>query len=212
MRHSRSILATLSLVSLFCFPLPRPADAAQITVDAYDSGWILPGEYHITTNENYAAGFSEINAYHYRNFFRFDLAGISDTVTSALLRIHLGTYDSQDASETYSIFDAPSLVYANLGSGTSYGSREIFANETGTVDVVLSAAGIAAINAALGGLFDIGGDVTSLDASPTTSEFLFGNTNQFSTRQLILNPVPEPSTALLVAGGLAIMAGASRRR
>jgi len=192
--------------------LARPALAVEITVDAYDSGWILSDEYHITTNENYAAGFSDINAYYYRNFFRFDLTGVSDTVTSAILRIHLGNYNSEDASESYEVFDAPSLTYANLGSGTSYGSREIFLTETGNVDIVLSAAAITDISNALGGLFDLGGAITSLDATPTTTELLFGNTNQLSTRQLILNPIPEPTAALLLGLGLTGLAAIRRRR
>jgi hypothetical protein len=213
----RTSLAILSFVSVCCFSTAfalsfaaHPAAALEITVDAYDSGWILPSEYHITSNENYAAGFSEINAYYYRNFFRFDLTALSAPVSSAILRIHLGTYNSQDPSETYQVFDAPVLQFAYLGSGTSYGSREIFAAETGIVDIVLNAAAIADINAALGGLFDVGGAVTSLAASPTTSELLFGNTNQFSTRQLILNPVPEPTTMLLV--GVGLLALGIRRR
>ncbi len=200
---------------LLCFALffsTGLAGAAPITVDAYDSGWILPSEYHITTNENYAAGYSDINDYYYRNFFRFDLTGVSDTVTSAILRIHIGTYNSDDPSETYAVFDAPSLIYANLGSGTSYGSREILSSETGTADIVLNAAAIADINSALGGLFDVGGDVTSLDAAPTTTELLFGNTNQLSTRQLILNPIPEPASALLLSLGLTALAAGRRHR
>ena len=211
-RPRRAIAALSSCFILLMFVMAGPAAALEITVDAYDSGWILPPNYHIAANENYAAGFSETNAYYYRNFFRFDLTGISASVTAAVLRIHMGTYLSDDASEIYGVFDAPSLVYANLGGGTSYGSREIFATETGTIDIVLNGAAITDIQNALGGLFDLGGDVISLDATPTTSELLFGNTNEFSTRQLILNPIPEPTTALLLGIGLAGLAVGRHRR
>jgi hypothetical protein len=51
-----------------------------MTIDAYDSGWILLEEFHITTNESYAAGFSDSNGRDYRNFLCFDLTGVSDTV------------------------------------------------------------------------------------------------------------------------------------
>ncbi len=212
MGNPRFPLAICFLFSCLLF-LPRPGGAVEITVDAYDSGWILPPNYHIAANENYGAGFSDVNGWYYRNFFRFDLTGISDAVTSAVLRIDLGTYDSDDASETYEVFNAPVLHYDELDSGTSYGWREMLGSESGTiVDVVLNAAAFIDINAARGGLFDLGGSVTSFDAVPTTSELLFGNTpGPEPTRQLILNLVPEPTTALLVGCGLVGIALKRRR-
>jgi hypothetical protein len=111
-------------------------------------------------------------------------------------------------------------VYADLGSGNSYGSRTVSnadnptcpctSNSYDPVDVALGgAAFIADINAARGGLFALGSALTSTAGNGGT-QFLFGFTANNIPAQLVLETgaVPEPSSLAILLAGLAL----ARRR
>ena len=144
------------------------------------------------------------------------------------MRLSTFLVSSAFPSETVSFFDVftsiPVLtadyvvlvrpdIYSDLGSGTLFGSRTYFPADSFQVrDVALNAAAIAAINAAAGGGFAIGGSIVTLNGQGV-EEFVFGNSGQF-VRQLIVEaeavPVPEPSSLFLLGTGL--LAGVRRWR
>jgi hypothetical protein len=167
-----------------------------------------------------------------RNYFVFDLTYVTG-ITSAQLRLfrpgdsRLGS----DPSETYVLYavqqnpavlgtQAGVAIYDDLGSGTVYAeitlpTPNFFGNSFVTID--LNAEALAAIQSSSGGLFAIGGAVTTL-RTPTVqfgSEGLFGGS--FGTAaQLLVNgqtvPTPEPATMLLLATGVGGLLAAKVRR
>jgi Ca2+-binding RTX toxin-like protein len=170
------------------------------TINFTDSGWYDSTGFHGPTNQNYITGKTN------RNFFIFDLSAVSEPINGAHLRLSMpvGGYNSPDATETYTLFDVSTpvatlqaggsgllSVYDDLGTGTALGSLEVSRdNVTAVVSVVLNAAGVAALNAAAGGQFAIGGAVTTPDGPLTQSVFGFsGNVND--VRQLVLSFAPS---------------------
>jgi hypothetical protein len=107
-----------------------------------------------------------------------NLAG--QTVTQATLELVRYGVNTPDASETIEFFDVstpaailnenngPSpAIFADLGSGTSYGSFVVNSytfSDTLTLSFVLNAAARADIANAAGGFFSIGGSLQTLPA------------------------------------------------
>ena len=154
--------------------------------------------------------------FEHRNFFVFDLAGVTQPISSATLNLYVPSatengYVSADPSENYELHDVVTSLsaliagtggkpaYNDLGGGVVYGSRTMTAADMGTtVEINLNAAAIAALNASHG-LLAIGGSITSLDSLSNT-EYTFGNTGLVTDiSQLRLTLVPEPTSAALVA-------------
>jgi len=159
----------------------------------YNQGWWPDnsGNTASDNNTNFYTGTSGSTSLN--NFFSFSLAGIDGPGTSAVLRL-VGPYDHENLPLTYSIFDVSTdpatlnfndgfsaAIYTDLGSGVLYGSI-LVSSLTDPTDVSLNAAGLAALNAAIGdeaSYFSIGGTVTPGGA------------------------IPEPSTILLLGSALA---------
>ena len=160
----------------------------------------------------------------HRSFFSFDLSSISEVVLDATLLLTRGTSSSNnEATETLEFFDVSTnaatlnnntggnaAIYADLGSGTSYGAFNI-AGSGSLTDILsfnLNASALTDINAA-SGFFSIGGIMTSDDGF----DGVFGG-SQVYTAELRLETrdasVTEPGTlGLLMLGA---MGAASVRR
>lgn len=162
-----------------------------------------------------------------RSFYTFDLSGepATGTVNSASLTILLGTTAPVAGTESIGFFDVSTdaallnnndisvdivtsdAIFADLGTGTSYGTFSINTGQADTTELTfsLNADGIAAVQAGLGGgFFSIGGSLQSAGV-------VFGGVDDAVKLTLDVTAVPEPSS-LMVLGGLGCVACLRRRR
>lgn len=215
-----SIAAILSVV------LCMTARSTAGTIVASDAGFYFDTGFHSSTSENYDSD----GVTH--DFFVFNLAGVSGTVTSASLMIFnppVG-YSGPSAGLPFDVFDVstgvsaleashasndPSgvTIYNDLGSGTLYGTQTVSqADDNNYVTVNLDSAALAAINAAVGQEIAFGGALQS----PSSTEFIFGFSNTADVNQLVIDTsatsTPEPSTATLFALAATGFCGYSVRR
>ena len=216
-----------SLLTIGMLAASSPARAATITLNAVDYGLYDELGRHVASNQGYVAGYD--GYYVYRNWFVFDLASVSGTIVSASLRLqtyYVNFY--QHGTDTYTLFDVTTPIasliaggtglvgtFNDLGSGTTYGNRTYtYSDEFNVRDTALQAAGLNALQAAVGGQFALGGALTG----PFYRGFgqhqnLFGSWGGVGP-QLVLDvepvPVPEPATLTLV--GLGLAAAVVRRR
>ena len=177
------------------------SNGESLTLNAYDSGWWNSWGNHDDWNDNYIAGrCCEGAGDDYRDFFVFDLSGVAQQISAAELRIEnpYGGYFSPDSSETYTLFDistpladlqasgsGQTAIFNDLGTGSSHGSQVVsYADDGQVVSVNLNSAGVAALNASLGGQTALGGAVTTL--SGFDDQHIFGYSYEVYSRQLVL--------------------------
>jgi hypothetical protein len=223
-----------SLVPILCclvaIVFVSTGHATTITLGTTQSGWYDQTGFH-NNNPNYIAGVCCGNGEH-RDFFVFDLLGVTGKVVGATLRLFnpFGGYVSPDATETYTLFSVATPtstliaggsgltgIFDDLANGAMYGSRVVSAADNNTVvEIVLNANAVNDINALLGLSFAVGGTITTLQGTAPFSSFapqetifvLTGDGN----RQLMLTIVPEPAALLLFITGLIMLcAGAFLR-
>jgi len=230
-KQSKAMLAALVLFQILVGGISH---ASPITLDYVDSGWysFAHGGTHDPDNLNYLAGLPYDSFF--RNFFVFDLSGVTDDIIGATLKLYVP--DSEDGvrnnapypSLTYNLFDVTTSIssltaggtggllstWADLGSGTQYGSRNVTDSDEGSyLDIALNGNALTALNGA-NGLFAFGGAVTQViprdDANGEPyHQSVFGSSSFAPPRQLVLEtqpftqPIPEPSTMLLFNTGLA---------
>ena len=219
------VARTLSFVACAALIGAGSAYADTFTLNSTSFGWWDSTGAHTASNTNYGTGDNASNVDH-RSFFVFDLSGVSGTITSATLRIFSAFYGSPDPTETLSIFDVstpiPTLIangtgqvgiYDDLGSGTLLGSTSVSpANNNANVSITLNSATLTALQAGLGSNFAFGGAITTLSRPGLTEGVFFFTTNLTGTRQLIVETVPEPTSLLLLASGLAAIAMVRARK
>ena len=195
-------------------------------------------------NLNYLVGWARYKSAgrgEYRNYFAFDLSGFAGTTyTSATLRLfnpdvgYLGAafpgFCCAGEPETYQLNDvtgsASDLLsgvggigaFNDLGDGAVYGTHVASAADNGKfIEIALNASAIEQINRSTGGLFLLGGSVTTLARSVPTpnSETIFGFTgpDPYAT-QLVLGEslaVPEPSLLSLLIAMLVVLSVCLRK-
>jgi hypothetical protein len=239
----KAILAGTISAYLALIQSSLTASAQTTVIDYTDRGWYKSPGQHDPTNHSYFVGDDRGNFLcglcednDVRNFFVFDLANLTQPVTSAKLALTVpagdyGGYLSGDPSENYALHDVTSPIsllmsgglpqngvninttgYFDIGNGVVYGNRLMTAADKGlVVEIPLNSAGVAAINSARGGLFAIGGSLTTLDNLPN-AESVFGLSGYpTDISQLRLTFVPEPTSAALLAFA-AMIFGASRKK
>jgi hypothetical protein len=166
------------------------AQSATVVVDANNTGAYRNSGFHDSSNLNFIVG--KIGTLQFHNFFVFDLSGVQGKVKSASLSVYSPefSYNSTDASETYTVFDVSTPVstltadnanavdiFNDLGSGAAFGSTDVPNDSDNTfITFALNAAAVDAINS-IHTQFAIGGALTSLN--PSTDQYIFGGTGDF---------------------------------
>lgn len=154
-----------------------------LTLNWTDSGWWNATGFHDATNDNYFVGQS--GGLQYRDYFVFNLAGVTQPISSATLQVYNPAvangdsgngYISIDPTETYTVFDVSTPlaalqasnsgqvgIFNDLGTGVPFGATVASPASNGQVlSIPLNAPGVAALNAAAGGSVALGGAITTL--------------------------------------------------
>jgi len=223
---------TTSLLAFLCaFGVSGSVSAAMITLNATDRGAYDNTGFHNPAVLNYVVGDPiPADGTERRNFFVFDLSGVSGLIVSAQLAlVNPSTgFASPTGAETYGVFDVTTALasltagtagvggFADLGGGSSYGSyAATAADNSTTIQFSLNGTALADLNTAIGGLFGIGGAITTLDGVDN-AEHLFSSSGSgpFETRLILVTQpiVPEPSSLVLFAMAGACLIGVRRRR
>jgi hypothetical protein len=212
------------LVAALLFAASVSGAAATTVINSFASG------FYQNTGATPSAGSTNIIEDSTRNnYFAFDLSGVSGTVTGAKLTIFGGNgffffNSTTPATVTYSIYDvstnigaltdhtAGAAAFTDLGSGSAYGSTPITVVSGSAPPLVIDLlGGLADINAALGGLFALGGG-SSLVAN---QGFLWSSSFGNPAAQLTLETTPIPAALPLFAtvfGGGGLVAWRRRRK
>jgi hypothetical protein len=217
----RSLLSLLSASILACSA--TAASASTTFVGFSNSGFYNSGATSASTNGNFATGWFVAGiTEEIRDWFSFDLSGVTGTITAATLNLQMPAsgFLSPDPTETLTIFDVTTspatlalhnpttAIFDDLGTGTVYGSADIaFVPAGNSVQVPLNATGVAFLNAHKS-LFAFGGAVTSFSPTDTQTQALFNSSNfdNFVSLTLQIADAPEPSSVgILGCGFLALL-------
>jgi hypothetical protein len=191
-----------------------PASAATTVLNATDTGWWSDTGEHGAFNSNYIVGNYGYDYGDHNDYFTFDLTtavpcgAITGATLSAPNPLGSGSprpYTLYDVSTPAAALDttdtgspAGIAIFNDLGSGTVFGSvTPTTVNDTPIV-VPFSPAGVAALNAARGGTFSVGGDLT--DA--VLNDFLLGNSGDDTVSLTLTTEDPFQPDAQ-IRGGLA---------
>jgi hypothetical protein len=188
---------------------------AQGSINESDVGnGTSSGNFYLAGNCGSGCGQGEV-----RDFFQFDVTGLSGQVVSAELAIDVGNLELDQLDYlTYEVTSLPavpltSLTFAELGTGLVYGSRTYAQSDDRLkgVTISLDAAALSAI--AAGGFFGVSGRVTSPTIfGPTAfNQYIFGEA-VFPQQLIVTTDVPETSTWALMAFGVAGLGLAAYRQ
>lgn len=185
----------------------------QFDAGVDNQGWYSETDGGGDSNDNYIAG--RLGGEEHRNFFTFDLSALDpgDDVVGATLEVTRFSIDSDDQSETYSLFDvdtdAASLndndafdaaTFNDIGSGTGYGDFTVSTTTGSSGDVLsfdLNSAALADIEAAAGGFFSVGGCVPTADDD---TEWLYGFSGGSGVQRLVLEVAPSSNSGDVKTG------------
>ena len=184
----------------------------NLLITSANRGWYEDTGEHDANLSNYAVGLNGPNFY--RNFFVFNLPAISSQLVDAQLLLNSYTNLSPSGVETYQLYDVTNSVsalvsaqvnatniYADLGSGTVYGGRDVFSSESGELSTFpLNGNFLAAAQANGGGSLALGGAMTS--PNPVNGEmlFAFSGPDGPTDAQLWLGFVTRPVSHPVFAG------------
>lgn len=160
--------------------------AADFTVTSFDTGWFNSDGDHGAGNTNYFTG-SFSPPQQLRSFFAFDLTGRVGTVNSVVFVPN--SYECASPNANFQVFDVSTPfadlavdqtgrldIFADLGTGVELGNQDYTGSGASgnpcsvPVAVTFNAAGIAAVQAALGGQFAVGGNL----GDGSSNAYLFG--------------------------------------
>jgi hypothetical protein len=173
----------------------------SVTLDAANLGWYDNTGSHSANNSNYFAGTSSGTTYH--DFFVYNLPVISGPLVSAQFLVNCYTVFDPAGSNPYQLFDVTTPIsiltntasgavgtFNDLGSGVSYGGRDIFVSEANLpAGIPLDSEFVSAVYAHSGSQIALGG------ANATTNGYQFSFSAGKSTdAQLWLGFLSAPAT------------------
>ncbi|HEY0548035.1 MAG TPA: immunoglobulin domain-containing protein [Verrucomicrobiae bacterium] len=178
----------LAAWAVFLFSLSAPAADCPLTLGASDAGWYSAANYHDPNNNNYLVGYHAGSTTEYRDWFVFDLPAFASSIGSAELRLFTFSISSAQGMETLELHHVSTPittlvagagagitnVFNDLADGTLYGLRTILVSEGNSyITIPLNSNAVAAIGAAAGQRFALGGRLSSISTMPTSDERLF---------------------------------------
>jgi hypothetical protein len=169
---------------------------SEFTPGVRNQGWWSPNATNEDHNASYVVG--HVGDDVFRNFFTFD---VSSACAASNVTLYL-TRSVQTGPLTYEVFDvstpaatlnandgASGAIFNDLGTGTSFGSFPVAAGgEDDVLSFPLNAQGVAAFNAARGGLFSIGGSTPNV--AGLGDHYLYGVSGGSGTQQLVISCLP----------------------
>lgn len=195
---------------------------SEFSAGTLNQGWWASNSPNTNQNDNHITG--PYNSNEYRSFYTFDLSNMTGTVKSASLLVKNGSQPGPVTLGLWDVTTAASIVnnndgmdeavFADLGSGKSYGSYLIQAGSP--FDTYLSLSLNTQAFSDLGkanGFFTIGAT-----ASSAQSNFIFGATGGDVTSLRIefadapSAKVPEPASLALLLAGVGGLVAARRRK
>ncbi len=185
----------------------------NVVINAADSGWYDNSGNHSADNQNYIVG--DLGGTIYRDFFVFNLPGLSGQLVDAELLLNSYTNVSPTGVETYQLYDVTNSIteltndasgatgiYADLGSGVVYGGRNVYVSESGFIaSLPLNGSFLAAAQTNSGGRIALGGALTSLNPVPTTEDLFSFSYGYPTDAQLWLGFLTAPSSQPSFVGG-----------
>jgi uncharacterized repeat protein (TIGR01451 family) len=186
---------------------PLLSRAQQVTLVTVHRGWYRGDGFNDPANLNYITGLlgSSNNDPRYRSFFVFDLTQVTNLIVSAELQLQnpIFGYNSPDSAEILGIFDVTTPLsvlnngtggtnaFDDLGSGVFFGAATVddSMNYGYIVPVDLNPNGIAALNAARGGMIAFGGAIVTLAGH--TDENVFSRSDASDYTGIQLQTVPN---------------------
>jgi len=226
------LLSLLVAIALFW----ATAAQAQSALNTRSQGTYNNWGYVPNPSSGYLVGNTSYSSVIQRPFFVFNIPSLAlgQSITSSILSIYnpyggarLDGYHNSTLN-VYGFTGSPSdlvdgtgwwsIMYANLGNGTLYGSTTLDQNQNNTIySISLNDAGLTAINQASGGYFALGLVLPVATINPYNQiEYGFNNTSSSTAGdgnvQLSINVIPEPSTYALFGIGAIAMLMVLRRK
>jgi hypothetical protein len=178
----------LTAWAVLLFSLSARAADCSLTLGASDAGWYSAANFHDPNNNNYLVGYHAGSMTEYRDWFVFDLPAFASSIGSAELRLFTFSISSANGMETLELHHVatpiatlvagvgPGVtnVFNDLADGALYGLRTVLSTEANSyITMPLSSNAVAALSAAAGQRFAIGGRLSSISPMPTGDERLF---------------------------------------
>lgn len=224
-------LFSAALLSIGCVGAANAASYSfstfdsQITPSVLNQGWWdSNNNAEAVLSGNATTGAEEAQAER-RGYFTFDLSGLTlannESITSVTFAGNAGQVRVPTLGfKTVNLFDVSTDtailhqsmaqtdgIFADLGSGNSYGTRDFFAADDGEdFEIALNAFAVADIMAAQGDFFSIGAALMAFDVLAGHYVFRGTQLNPFTLNiETQISAVPLPAALPLYGAGLAVM-------
>jgi hypothetical protein len=229
MKHAFVASVLLTAIPVFAdITVTYDTSQAEFAPPSLNQGWwpsSTAGDVNTSTlNDNHYTG--RLGNSILRSFYTFDLVGVTGTVTSATFRVHRGF---QNATVTLQLWDVSTnaatlnnnvgfnaSIFADLGSGNSYGSFVVpTGNSSDYLTFTLDSQALTDISANSGGYFSIGASIAeenTNDIFSNTGSVLGPDVTYLDVTTADNTATPEPRFYGLMFVGMLGLVGSLRSR